>query len=239
MKQQLLIFFVLVVLILLLAGLNAATYVQKQKVPDTEFSPNRSTYNFGSTGTNAFYSLLSETGRNVVRWRSSLETLRPYMENGPAVFVMIGPLRRQLSDVESTNLMEWVAAGGTLVLIDRDPVNELAMTTTQWQISISPKVDPDLFIVDASDQRQMTAETPARKPVQPSYLSQNVNAVQPSRFASIVKVERSRDVTTPTSGLLEEPSASPSNTPYDFYSGGQPPPDYQSENSAVDSGGEE
>src|SRR5687767_6682141 len=144
MKQKLLIFVVLILLVLLLAGLNAATYTQKEKVPDSEFAPNRSTYNPGSTGTQAFYALLAETGRNVVRWRSSLETLRPDLENGPRVFVMIGPLRRDLSDAESTNLMAWVAAGGTLVLIDRDPIGELAMTTTQWQMSISPHQDPDL-----------------------------------------------------------------------------------------------
>ena len=72
----LLVVLLLILLILLLAGLNAATYVQKEKVPDTEFAANRSTYNSGSTGTQAFYALLSETGRNVVRWRSSLETLR-------------------------------------------------------------------------------------------------------------------------------------------------------------------
>ena len=66
MKQKFLIFLVLILLVLLLAGLNAATYVQKEKVADTEFGPNRSTYNAGSTGTQAFYALLSETGRNVM-----------------------------------------------------------------------------------------------------------------------------------------------------------------------------
>src|SRR5215207_3800304 len=109
MKQKLLIFLVLVFLVLLLAGLNAATYVQKEKVADTEFAPNRSTYNSGSTGTQAFYALLSETGRNVIRWQTSLETLRSDTKNRPSVFVMIGPLRRQLSAEEQTKLMEWVS----------------------------------------------------------------------------------------------------------------------------------
>ena len=62
MKQKLFVILVLGFLIALLAVLNAATYVQKEKVPDTEFAPNRSTYNPGSTGTQAFYTLLSETG---------------------------------------------------------------------------------------------------------------------------------------------------------------------------------
>jgi hypothetical protein len=203
MKQKLLIFFALILLILLLAGLNAATYVQKEKVADTEFGPNRSTYNSGSTGTQAFYSLLSETGRNVTRWETPLDSLRKGMKNEPAVLVMIGPLRRALTDVESANLMEWVAGGGTLILIDREPQTDLLATTSQWKVSVPPQASPDLFVVDATDQKQMTADKPAEKPMQPSYFSRNVNAVQPSRFASAVKVERYSDVTQPKSGLFD------------------------------------
>ena len=227
MKHKLLIVLVLIFLILLLAGLNAATYVQKEKVPDTEFAPNRSTYNSGSTGTQAFYSLLSETGRNVTRWQTSLETLRADTENKPAVFVMIGPLRRELSDEESTNLMEWVSAGGTLILIDRDPSTELMATTSQWKLSVAPQVSPDLYLVDASDQKQMTAEKTAEKPVQPSYFAQGVNAVQPSRFASSIEVERYNVTTAPKSGLKtveQGGSETPSPTPIDFFSNAPPPP---------------
>jgi hypothetical protein len=219
MKQKLIIFLVLIFLMLLLAGLNAATYTQKEKVPDTEFAANRSTYNPGSTGTQAFYALLSETGRNVTRWRTSLETLRPRDDDSPAVFVMIGPLRRALSDTESTNLMAWVASGGTLVLIDRDPIGGLATTTAQWQISVSPHESPDLFLVDATDQKQMTVDTPALKPVHPSSFSHNVNAVQPSRFSSSIQIERYAQATSPTSGLF---TPTPSPTPHDFYSNSQP-----------------
>ena len=51
MKQRFFIFFILILLIALLAVLNAATYVQQEQKPDTELSPNRSTYHPGSTGT--------------------------------------------------------------------------------------------------------------------------------------------------------------------------------------------
>ncbi|MEP7148741.1 MAG: DUF4350 domain-containing protein [Acidobacteriota bacterium] len=225
MKQKLLIFVVLIFLVLLLAGLNAATYVQKEKVADTEFSPNRSTYNSGSTGTMAFYALLSETGRNVTRWQTSLETLHSDKKNRPAVFVMIGPLRREFSDEETTSLMQWVSAGGVLIIFDREPSSELLVTTSQWKMSVSPQVSPDLFVVDASDQKQMTADKPAQKPVQPSQFSQDVNAVQASRFASSIKVERYGDVTSPTSGLSPgSPNDTPEPTPYDFYSSDEPPP---------------
>ncbi len=226
MKQKLLIFLVLIFLVLLLAGLNAATYVQKEKTPDAEFAPNRSTYNSGSTGTQAFYALLAETGRNVTRWQTSLDTLSPNDEDTPAVFVMIGPLRRDLSDEENTKLMGWVSAGGTLVLIDREPSAELLVTTTQWKMSVPPQVSPDLYGVDATDQKQMIAEKSAQKPIQPSYFAQGVNAVQASRFASSVNVERYSDVTLPKNGLATEEgsgAASPSPSP-DYYGSYQAPP---------------
>jgi hypothetical protein len=201
MKQKILIFLVLLFLVLLLAGLNAATYVQKEKSPDTEFAPNRSTYNSGSTGTQALYALLYETGRKVVRWQTSLETLRSDSKNRPSVFVMIGPLRRELSSEESTSLMEWVSSGGTLILIDREPSVDLLTTTSQWKLSVAPQVSPDVYVVDAADQKQMTADRSAQKPTLPSHISRGVNAVQASRFASSIKLDRYSDVTSPQSGV--------------------------------------
>jgi hypothetical protein len=221
MKQKMLIFVALIFLIILLVGLNAATYVQKEKVPDTELSPNRSSYNSDTTGTQAFYALLSETGRKVRRWQSPLDTIDSSGTDRPAVFVMIGPHRRELSDVENTKLMSWVSTGGTLILIDREPSQQLALTTANWQISVSPETNPELYVVDASDQKQMTADTPAIKPSLPSSFSHGVIAVQPSRFASSIGLERFKDRST---GYGPPPSVSPSPTPYDFYSGDEAPP---------------
>ena len=62
MKQKLFIFFGVFVVLLLLIGLNAASFSQKEKEADTEVFPNRSTYNTGATGTRAFYDLLAEAG---------------------------------------------------------------------------------------------------------------------------------------------------------------------------------
>jgi hypothetical protein len=214
MKQKLLIFLVLIFLVLLLVVLNAATYVQKEKVADTEFAPNRSTYNPGSTGTQAFYTLLSETGRNVMRWQTSLESLRLDSKDRPTVFVMIGPLRRQLSDVENTRLMEWVSAGGTLILIDREPSADLLVTTSQWKVSVSPPASPDLYVVDASDQKQMTADRPAQKPVLPSHFARGVNAVQASRLATLITLDRYSDAAPSGSATIGgEVSASGTTSP--------------------------
>lgn len=227
MKQKLIIFLVLIFLVLLLAGLNAATYVQKERVADTEFAPNRSTYNSGSTGTQAFFALLSETGRNVTRWQTKLDTISSDAKNRPSVFIMIGPLRRQLSADEKTKLMEWVTAGGTLILIDREPSSDLVATTAQWNISVTPEVDPDLYMVDATDVKQMTAEKIALKPSLPSTFAHGVNAVQPSRFASSIRLERYNDVTRPVSATMSDNrSATPSPSPNDFFSAAEvaPPP---------------
>ena len=226
MKQRFFIFFILILLIALLAVLNAATYVQQEQKPDTELSPNRSTYHPGSTGTLAFYTLLSETGRKVTRWRTSFETIATDPENRPAVVIMIGPLRRDLSEIEETQLMQWVSSGGTLILIDRDPPSELAMTTAQWQMSLTKADSPDLFSVDASSQTQMTASTPAKKPVIPSYFSHGVNAVQPSRFASSINLSRYSDTEDNFAAPVDADPLSPrpSPTQHDFYEPPPPPP---------------
>jgi hypothetical protein len=214
-----LIFLALIFLGVLLVVLNAATYVQKQKVPDTEFAPNRSTYNSGSTGTQAFYSLLSETGRKVRRWQSELDTIDTDIGERPAVFVMIGPHRRQLTDVENTHLMKWVAAGGTLVLIDREPLSDLMVSTAQWKLSVNPELSPDIYTTDAANQTQMTANTAAIKPSFPSSFTHGVNAVQPSRFASSIDFERFKDVGDAgpnRGGDRPSPEKVATPTPFDF-----------------------
>ncbi|HVF29974.1 MAG TPA: DUF4350 domain-containing protein [Pyrinomonadaceae bacterium] len=259
MKQKVLIFVALIFLVVVLVGLNAATYVQKERVPDTERAPNRSSYNFGSTGTHAFYSLLSETGRRVRRWQEPLDSIASDDDERPSVFVMIGPLRRELTDAESTKLMEWVSDGGTLVLIDRQPSSQLALTTAQWQMSITPNSNQELLGVDTTDQTQMTAQTPALKPSLPSAFTHGVNSVQPSRFASTITLERFNDSgekrvekiagyeTGSGSGGAPPPPAPPavrlSPTPHDFYGGAQPYPPAKGsgngENYAAETGADE
>lgn len=233
MRQRLFILAALVVLVLLMIGLNAATYVQKEKVPDTEFAPNRSTFNSGSTGSQAYFTLLSETGRKVTRWQSPTDKLLTEKRNKPKVFVMIGPFRKEFQDTEVNDLLSWVAEGGRLVIIDREPTKELLTTTSPWQISISPKLDFVLTNVDPSDKTQMTDGTPAAKSVQPSVFTAGVNAVQPSRFASTIRYERNKYLDEPDPDYEEESAAEedyyePENNsnsqPHDFFQNAPPPP---------------
>ena len=190
MKQKLIIFIFLILLVAILAGLNAASYVQKEKTPDSELSPNRSTYNSGATGTQAFYTLLFETGRKVVRWQEPPAALLTAKTGKPAVFVVTGGLRRVFTAAESAELLQWVSQGGRLVLIDREPPEGLVKTSTAWRISFENKDSFEILSVDPSDQKQMIGTTAAAKPVQPTVFTSRVNAVQPSQFLSAIIFER-------------------------------------------------
>lgn len=190
MKQRFIILIGIFALIIALIGLNAASFVQKEKQPDTEFNPNRSSYNTGATGTRAFYDLLAETGRKPVRWQESPSTLLTAGKNAPKVFVVIGDIRVDFEENEIKHLLRWVSEGGKLVIIDRFPNPELLATTTNWKIIAIPDVTQMMFGIDPSDNAQMTDKTSAAKPVQPSIFTANINAVQPSRFASSLSFER-------------------------------------------------
>ena len=200
----------------LLIGLNAATYTQKQKEPDSEVSPNRSTFNPGATGTQAFYTLLSETGRRVTRWQEPPAALLTRKTNLPAVFVVIGDLRRPFIDAETDELLRWVSGGGRLVLIDREPPKGLLTTTANWKLSAADANMDKFVAIDPSDQTQMTAETPAVKAVQPTVFTQGVNAVQPSRFVGSIGFSRFADTyRNGESDETDENAPPPRHTSYD------------------------
>lgn len=188
MNQKFLIVISISVLIFLLVGLNAVSYVKKEKTPDSETNPNRSTYNTGATGTRAFFDLLAETGRTVTRWQESPSELLINDKNKPSVYVIVGETRREFSDKEIEQIMRWVSNGGRLVLIDRAPPSELLKTTAGWGITAEAAKDLP-FLADPSDIKQMTEKIAAAKPVQPTVYTQKVNAVQASRFASAINFE--------------------------------------------------
>ncbi len=194
MRQKLLIILALIFLTVLLVGLNVASYTQKEELPDSEISPNRSTYHVGATGTRAFFDFLAETGRKPLRWREPPSALLTSNKNSPSTFVVIGKTRREFNDREIEQLLRWVSQGGKLVIIDRDPPSELVKTTANWSISLATSKDTTLTDVDPSDQKQMTDKIAAAKPVQPTVFVESVNAAQPSRFASSIKIEPFADL---------------------------------------------
>lgn len=188
MRQKLFLILGLIILIVILVGLNAVSYTQKEKQLDSEFTPNRSTYNTGATGTRAFFDLLTETGRKPVRWQSPPAELLLDGKNKPATFVIIGQTRKQITDEDAAQILRWVSEGGKLVLIDREPPSNLVKTTANWNVIVRQDTAPD-FLTDASDQKQMTAGTKAARAVQPTIYTKSVNGVQHSRFAASVFFE--------------------------------------------------
>jgi hypothetical protein len=192
-RQKLFIFLALFLLIIVLVGLNAASFVQKEKVPDSEPNPNRSTYNFGATGTRAFYDLLAETGRRPTRWLEPMSALLSGGKNKPSTFVVIGKTRREFTDKEIEQLLRWVSFGGKLVIIDREPPKELVKTTANWLFSTANSKENVFFEAAPSNPNQMTEKTSAAKPTQPTVLTNKVNAVQSSRFASSANFEHISD----------------------------------------------
>jgi hypothetical protein len=194
MKQKLFIFGLIALMAVVLVGLNAASYTQKPATSESELYANRSSFNPGPTGTQAFYALLTETGRDVTRWQqppAALLTAR----TAPATLIMTGDLKRGVTPAETEAMLRWVSDGGRLVIIDRTPPEDLVTTTANWKVAVTTNISPEIVGVDATDQTQMIAGTPAAKPVQPSALTQDVNAVQTSRFASSIEFSRFKDDT--------------------------------------------
>lgn len=207
MKQKFLIVLALIFLVALLIGLNAASYVQKDIEADEESSANRSTYNTGATGTRAFYDLLVETGNKVSRWQESPFELSNE-KNKINTLVIIGRTRLEIDETETEQILSWVSNGGKLVIIDREPPQDLLSTTANWSIT-NIQDENSTFGVDPSETVQMTAATAAIKPSQPSVFTRNVNAVQPSRFASSVELKFFGDDSKITFGNSSKPTLKP------------------------------
>jgi hypothetical protein len=207
MKQKFFIVGLIAIVALVLVGLNAASYTQKPSATESELYANRSTFNPGPTGTQAFYALLAETGRNVTRWQQPPAALFTTRE-APSTLIMTGDLKRDVTAPESEELLRWVSNGGRLVVIDRTPPRELVTTTANWTVAVTANVTPEIMGVDSIDQTQMTNGTAAAKPVQPSSLTQSVNAIQTSRFASSIGFSRIEDdVERPYTSDLPAPTA--------------------------------
>ncbi len=227
MRERIFIVGSLGLLVVALVGLNTATYVQKEKIPDSEAMPHRSTFNTGPTGTRAFHDLLVSTGQVVRRWERPISELTGAGATEISTFVIIGKTRREITDIEIGQLLEWVDNGGFLVLVDRDPPDSLLNTTGPWSIAISERYDAYseretevlLSTVDPANSKQMTDGEVAAGPLQPTPVALGVNAVQPSKFAASVLIARVLDEekrierTAPAPAGTKESAGSPMAVP--------------------------
>ncbi len=193
MKQKIFIILGLAVLIIILIGLNAVSYTQKETEQETEASPNRSTYNDGATGTRALFDLLNETGRKSLRWQQTPDELLKGGVNQPSTFVIIGRTRKGIGEEDAKQILQWVSRGGKLVIIDRDPPEFLVKTTANWNIFFKKVNKQPFYDIDPSDQKQMTANIKAAKPIQPTVFTTGINGVQTSLLATSIGFEHLSD----------------------------------------------
>lgn len=184
MRNRVTIVASIALVLLLLVVLNAASYVRLETQTDSEFTPNRSTYNAGATGTRALYEYLQESGQKVVRWRKSPVALLGGNEPvEPSTFVVVGELRREFETKEAEALLRWVARGGRLVIIDRSPNIALLGSAGDWRVASELAEMPNLD-TRPDDVETMTAGVKPLAPAQPTLLTRDVQQVMRSRFAA-------------------------------------------------------
>ncbi len=187
MRQRLFIIVTLVVVVLVLIALNAASYVKIEQARDSEAWPDRSTFSSGATGTRALYDFLRESGYQVTRWSESPSSLLSFSGPKPATIVVIGPTVLPISKTESKELLLWVEKGGRLVIIDRSPNPNLLPASGVWKIA-SQAFSYPWADIDPNDLEQMTNGVKPVSASQPTLLARDVVSVLPSRFAAAITI---------------------------------------------------
>ncbi len=227
MKSRLLIFLTIVLMLVVLAALNAASYVRVEQEADSEFAPDRSTQNAGATGTRAFYEFLQQSGYKVARWGQTPAALTDESAAQSATFVIVGRLRRELEKDEASALLRWVARGGRLVIVDRRPDASLLPVAGSWRVT-SETVEYPNPQTRPEDTASMTDKVPPLAPAQPTLLTRDVEQVTRSRFAGRLHIYPVAEKTgtgfgkgtgvgppSPPRVIKAAPASTPQNAPND------------------------
>ena len=111
MRQRLAIIITVLVVLVILIGLNAASYVEVEQPPDSEQSPDRSTFNSGPTGTRALYDFLHESGYQVARWREPPSALLSINGPKPVTLVIVGRTLVRFTKPEREDVLRRRRAG--------------------------------------------------------------------------------------------------------------------------------
>jgi hypothetical protein len=212
MKGRLLILLSVVLLVAVLAALNAASYVRVERERETELLPDRSTMNSGGTGTRALFEYLREGGADAVRWHRPMAALSG--PDRPETFVIVGATRHPVEKNDADAIINWVSSGGRLVIIDREPGALLLPSAGRWRVSSQMVEFPDLDS-DPHDAENMTRGVPLVSPAQPTALTRNVFEVTRSRFASRLHISYSEDPPPRRAVGFGPPRAAATPTPED------------------------
>ena len=209
MRQRLTVILTFVVIIGLLVIINTISHVQEEPDHDLEFAPNRSTYHSGPTGTRALHDFLNESGYRVMRWREPVSQLMSRSGRMVSTLVVVGETRVPFEDEDIKILRNWVATGGRLVIVDRLPDRRL-LPDPGWAIRVHDGQRPNID-TNPGDVNSMTQNVAELKPIQPTLLTNNVDSVMPSRFASRFVVNPEPTPTPPprTGSGVSPPDASP------------------------------
>lgn len=202
MRQRLTVILTFVVIIGLLVIINTFSYVQEEETRDLEITAYRSTYHSGPTGTRALHDFLNESGYKVMRWREPMAQLLRESGQRVSTLVIVGNTRVPIENDEIGILRGWVARGGRLVLVDRSPDNRL-LSSPGWTINVKEGQFPQLD-TNPADVAQMTQNVRELSAIQPTLLTNNIETVMPSRFASRLIVTA---VPKPTPGGVGPPVA--------------------------------
>jgi hypothetical protein len=155
------------------------------------------------------HDFLNEAGYKVVRWRETPQKLLTGPGKLVKTFAVVGDLKVRFTDAEQNALTNWVAAGGHLVVIDRNPEQDASTAKSgAWKITIK-RLDFPSLEVNPADSKQMTDMVVALQPVQPTLLTRKVESVLPSRFASRINIEPAPSYNQHT----DEPTDSDEETP--------------------------
>ena len=230
MRQRLAIILTIAAVLVLLVVINTASYVSEERAPDTEFNPDRSTYNAGATGTRALYDLLAESGRRVMRWRQQAYPLLDADGSSPSTFIIIGKTRSPFEEDETKTILKWVERGGRLVIIDRRPDARLLPKSVNWMVSTEAQELPK-STVNPNKPDEMTAGVALVRASQPSTLTRNVDSIQPSRYAGTINI--SDDSPAPAADQGSSPPAAVGDDE-EYDESGEPPPPPERVGSAVD-----
>jgi len=189
MRQKFVIVLTVLLILAVLIAINLATYVAQEEPPDSELSPNRSTYHSGSTGTRALYEFLSESGYKVMRWREIPERLLGDSGQKVQTFVIIGHTPLSVDEDQAKSLLLWVERGGRLVIVDRQADAHLLPPAGDWAVKTEIGTLPP-FSPEPVKPEELIENVKPVPPVQPTLLTQGIESVMPSRFASTISFSR-------------------------------------------------
>ncbi len=189
MRRSLKISITISLILGVMIALSAIAHLSVVRPPENEFSPVRSSYNFGPTGTRALYQLLEESGFTVKRWRKSFDNLKT--ESEPGLLIVIDPqdAGKNLNDGdisyknarEGVAIAEWIGRGGRLLFISRQTSPILPLDLNGDSIAIYP---PDNAEKVSNPVTDLVDEQSNRFLGQPSAITRDLQQLVFSKLAA-------------------------------------------------------